>query len=146
MAIPAIYHKYITDTEKEKNGVTKDFGDFVITGARAGGSNEEYGRLLAELFQPYEQVMSLGEMDDAKAGVIWQTVLIRAVIKLWSFKENGTLVQGLGRDEMGLVVPATEDNILELFQESHELFVEIRSFFERRENFARYNLKAAAKN
>ena len=153
MAVPSIYNKYIIDPDKEQAGIVKDFGDFVITVARAGGSNESYGRVMAELFAPYEQVMALNEMSDEVAAEIWHKVLCRTVIKHWAFKRDDPtepgkklLVQGLGMDEYGNVVAATEDNICELFKVAKELFVEIRTFAERRENFSLANKAAAAKN
>jgi len=149
MPIPAIYNGYITDPAKEQSGITKDFGDFVITAARAGGSNEAYGRIMAELYLPYEQVMALDEMPDDKARELWYIGVARTVIKGWWFKDKsavGGLVAGLGLDENGEVVPATEENIVELFKAAHELFIDIRTFAERRENYSRANMQAAAKN
>lgn len=153
MPIPSIYQKYITDPTKEQGGIVKDFGDFVITVARAGGSNSAYGKVMAELFAPYEQVMALDQMQDEIVSEIWHKVLCRTVIKYWSFKEPSpenpkqqTLVAGLGRDEGGNIVEATEENICELFKQAKELFVEIRVFAEQRENYSLLNRQAATKN
>jgi hypothetical protein len=153
MTVPAIYNGYITDPAKEQAGIVKDFGDFVVTVARAGGSNEAYGRIMAELYLPYEQVMALDEMPEDKARELWYQGVARTVIKHWAFKspdpenhKKTILRDGLGIDDQGQVVPATEANIIELFKAAHELFIEIRSFAERRENYSRANMQAAAKN
>lgn len=147
MAIPAIYDRFITDKKKELEGVDKDFGDFVLTLARGGGANEDYFKVMAEMFAPYQQVMSIDEMSEDKARELSYRLLSRTVIRNWKFKENKILSVGLGRDfDTGEVISPSEDNIVELFTAAHELYLEIKRFIENRTNYAAQNRQAAAKN
>lgn len=152
--IPAIYDRFITDPGKETSGVVKDFGDFVVTIKRAGGANEAFGIALAKAFAPYHQVMELNEMPEQKTRELYYEVTARTNIVCWSFKakdpsdpKKTVLLQGLGYAEDGNgVVPATPENIIELFTKAHELWIEVKMFAERRENFLLQNRAAAAKN
>lgn len=150
MPIPAIYNKYITDKNLETGGVEKDFGSFKVLLARAGGANDHYGRVMQELFAPYQQVMDLGEMSDEEAGKIWAMVFARTVILGWWFKEgkgkDAVWNKGLGRDEQGNIIDCTVENVTELLQTAPELFEEIKFFAERRETYVAKSLQAAAKN
>lgn len=150
MAIPQLYHRFITDKALEQGGVEKDFGDFKVLLRRAGGSNEEYGRVMQELFAPYQQIMDLGEMSDEEAGKIWAVVYARTVVKAWSFKEgkgkDAQWIPGLGRDEEGNIIEATPESITELFQTAPELFNEVKFYAERRETYVFKSLQAASKN
>lgn len=150
MKIPQLYHRFITDKALELGGVEKDFGDFKVLLARAGGSNDDYGRVMQELFAPYQQIMDLGEMSDEEASKIWAAVYARTVVKNWVFKEgkgkDAVWVNGLGRGDDGNVIQATTENITELLQSAPELFNEIKFYSERRETYVLKSLQAAAKN
>lgn len=152
--LPAIYDRYITDTVKETTGVVKDFGDFVVTIRRAGGANESFGVELAKAFKPYQQVMELDEMPEEKSRELYYGVTARTNIVHWSFKapdpsdpSKKVLLPGLGYAEDGVgIIQASVDNLIELFKTAHELWVEIKMFAERRENYLLQNRAAAAKN
>jgi hypothetical protein len=144
-----LYSKYETDPVKESKGVDVDFGVCVLTLARAGVSNEEYHNALTAAFAPYNQVMDLGEMPEAKARELTYRVYAEHVIKRWRFRDPETLllVDGLGTDEDGKVMPATPDNIVALLQGNrHDFFLKIRDKAQSLETYLASGREAAAKN
>lgn len=152
--LPAIYDRYITDPAKETAGVVKDFGEFVVTIARSGGANEAFGIELAKAFKPYQQIMALDEMPDDKTRELYYDITARVTVKHWSFKvkdptdsKKTLLVDGLGYADDGTgIIAASYDNLVALFKTAPELWVDIKMFAERRENYQAESRAVAAKN
>jgi hypothetical protein len=148
-SVSSLYSKFQTDPVKESKGVDVDFGVCVLTLARAGVSNEEYHNAFTAAFAPYNQVMELNEMPEAKARELTYRVYAEHVIKRWQYRDPLTLklYDGLGRDDEGNVVPATPDNIVALLVDNrHDFFLKIRDRAQALETYLAVGREAAAKN
>jgi hypothetical protein len=146
--IKSLYAKFQTDQQKEVSGADLDLGVCVITCARSGGMNLEFEKAYTEAFAPYNQVMDLGEMPEGKARELTYDVYARTIIKRWRFRDPETLElrDGLGLDDEGNVVPATVQNICELFASAHDMYIKIRNFAQSMESFLVSGRGVAAKN
>lgn len=143
-----LYSKFQTDHLKEVQGMDLDLGVCVITCARAGGSNLEYETDFQKTFQPYNQIMALDEMPEDKARELTYGIYARTIIKRWRFRDPETmqLVDGLGVDDDGKVVPMTEKGVIELFMSAHDMYLQVRRFSQSMESYLIAGRAPAAKN
>ena len=146
--IKSLYTKFQTDTSAEVHGRDLDLGVCVITCARAGGSNLEFEDDFSKTFEPFTQVMQLGEMPEAKARELTYGVYARRVIKRWRYRDPETLElhDGMGLDDEGRVVPTTVQGIVDLFTSAHDMYLKVRQFASSMETYSLANQQAAAKN
>ena len=143
-SLQSLYSKFITDKGSEVQGADLDLGPCVITCARMGGSNEAYEKDFMETFEPYNQVMDLGEMPEEKARELNYGVFARTIVKRWRYRnpENpAELLEGIGPD-----TPLTVENVIEMFKLSHDMYVRVRGFAMTMDNFLLSKRAAASKN
>jgi len=148
-SIASLYKSFRTDNTKESSGIMKRFGPITLKLARAGGSNDKYRRVFAEVFEEYQRMMELNELPEEKTRELLYTVYARSIILDWFFydQETKTDVRGLYRDDQNNVVLFNEKNVVDLFKNNcHELFLDIRTFVENRESFLFDSVESAAKN
>lgn len=147
-SIKSLYSKFQTDQLKEVQGADLDLGVCVITCARSGGSNMEYEADFQKTFAPYNQIMQLDEMPEPKARELTYGVYARTICKRWRFRDPETmvLVDGLGTDDEGNIVPMTEKGVVELFTLSHDMYLKVRNFSQSMESYLVAGRTPAVKN
>ncbi len=143
------YAGYRTDKNKEKNGVERKYVDGTLSMkvARAGGSNDKYSTAFQKNWKEVNRVAELGELSDEKASEIYYQTYIETIISDVRFlNEAGVFVPGIGENDDGSVVPASPEELLALFRDCPELFLEIRFDAERRDRYLREDIETASKN
>lgn len=83
-----MYNAFITDPDLEKNGVILDFGEFRVTIARAGGLNQLYAKVAAEVFRPYKRAVETLTLSEEQSRKLLAEVYAKAVIKRWEIKDE----------------------------------------------------------
>lgn len=84
-----LYKTYKTTDTMEKDGIDLQYGpDCRIRIARAGGSNQRFGKLLGDKLKPYRRQIDNGTMDDAVAAKIMAEVYAETVILGWTGVED----------------------------------------------------------
>ena len=131
------YELFGTDKNLEAgDGVDIDYGDFVITIHRAGGTNTDYKRVFAEKLKPYQRQYENGTMDDDTFDKIIVEVFAETVVKGW---------RGF-TDADGNELDWTRENVIKVLTDLPDL---VRDIVEQARNFANFraeNKEAASKN
>lgn len=143
---------YKTDKAKESNGVERKYcnGNLAFTIGRAGGSNEKYFKSMQKEWKPVQRIADLGELSNEKATEVYWNVYAEAIILVAKFlDDDGTWKVGLGYEDGAqepTVVQATKQNLVALFKDAPELFLEVRMDAENRELFLMQDAEEDAKN
>lgn len=141
----SMYKQFKTSSNLEEQGIILDYGDFRIRVARAGGSNKKYSKLLDVESRPYQRAIAQKVMDNNRALDIVKAVFAEAVIMSWETKVNDKWISGLEGPD-GKVIPATVENIINVFNDLPDLFADIQ---EQAQNIALFReelLEASEKN
>lgn len=132
-----LYQTFKTNDEMEKQGIDLAYGpECTIKIARAGGSNQRFGKLLGDKLKPYRRQIDNGTMDDAVATRIMAEVYAETVILGWT---------GV-TDEAGNHLPFNKENCVKLFIDLPDLFRDVQEQAQRVANFRAADLEADAKN
>jgi len=145
-SIDDIYEAFDMDEDAETRGVPVNYGKFVVTIARVGGSNDLYRTTFERESKPVATALELGQLPEHEARQLLYRVYARSIVKNWQFRENGALLVGFGRDKSGEVVEFNEKNLIALWTKRHELFLQIKKDADTRELYQSRNREAAAKN
>lgn len=142
---------YKTDKNKESNGVERKYcnGNLAFTIGRAGGGNDKYFKAMQKEWKPVQRIADLGELSNEKATEVYWSVYAEAIIFGAKFlDDDGTWKVGLGYEDeaSGYAVQATKENLVALFRDAPELFLEIRMDAENRELFLLQDAEDDAKN
>lgn len=143
--IDDLYAAFETDEDLERKGVPVNYGRVVFDIARAGGSNQEYINTFEQVFKDVKTALELGELPEEEARQRFYTVYARSVVRRVRFREDGQLVDGLGRKD-GQVVPFTEANFVQLLTKRHDLFVRLRKDATEMELFQNHGKETIGKN
>lgn len=144
-----LYKNYRTDKNKEQHGVERKYNDgtLVMNVARAGGSNDKYQTSFQTNWRQVNRVAELGELSNEKASEMYYKTYVETIISNVRFlNEDGVLAPGIGTNDSDVVVDATPDNLIALFRDCPELFLEIRFDAERRDRYLREDIEADSKN
>lgn len=141
-----LYEAFDMDEDAEVRGIPVNYGKFVVTLARVGGSNDLYRTTFERESKPVQTALELGQLPEKEARQLLYRVFARAVVKNWQFREDGRLVTGLGRLANGEVVEFNEANIVALWTKRHELFLQIKKDAETRELYQSRVREDVAKN
>jgi ABC-type nitrate/sulfonate/bicarbonate transport system ATPase subunit len=122
-----MYKQFGTDENLEKRGIELDYGDFVVTVARAGGANKKFAKVLEARSKPYRRAIQTETMDPERGKRLMQEVYAEAVILNWETRdENGELQKGIENPDGGELLPVTQENIVKTFQLLPDLWVDIQ--------------------
>lgn len=135
----SVYGKLQVDTDLENSGVVRDYGQYRVTIARAGGANKHYEKTLEEVGKPFEVAAATGSMDNQLAVKIMQKVYVKSVIRNWEVKdEDGEWVQGLYDPRDGSVLEFSRENVERVLadQSLHDLWTDIQATATRGSLFA----------
>lgn len=123
----SLYDIYKTNREKERNkGIEMELPDGArIWLRRAGGSNTMFDKVQDAVTKPYRRQIQQSILEEGKARELDATVYARAVVIDW---------QGV-TDENGQLLECTEENIVKLFTELPDLFVDVKQHASDMANF-----------
>lgn len=93
-------------------GVTLEYPGFAIRIHRAGGSNKNYGKVLAEKMRPHRQRFERGVLDDETSEQILLEAFAEGVVVGWS----GNIGPG------GKKAPYSVENCVKLLKELPDLY------------------------
>jgi len=125
-AVDSIYGLFGTDKEMERSGIWLDygkFGSFLI--ARAGGSNDRFQKAMERLSRPHRKQIANETLDDDIANDLLLKAFAEAVVLSW---------KGI-KDKDGREMPFTRDNVIKLFKDLPDLFVDVREQAQKSANY-----------
>lgn len=124
----SIYKKFSTDEELETKGVPLNYGDCLVTIARAGGANRKYSRLLASATKPYRRAIATDTMDPDVAMRLMYKVYAESVILNWETLVEGKLVKGIENPDPAQtkLLPVTPENLVATFELLPDMFLDIQ--------------------
>jgi len=134
----SLYDVYKTDAAKERDqGIEMDLpGGAKMWLRRAGGANTKFDKVMDAVMKPYRRQIQQGTLEEGKAEELEATVYARAVIIDW---EGVT-------DESGNVLDCTEENIVKVFTDLSDLFIDVKQQASNMSNFRAEQQAEDAKN
>lgn len=110
------------DEQLEKDGVTVDYGDFRVTMARAGGTNQKFNNVFQKKMKPYRRQIEADQMDEDVASRIMAESYAEAVIKNMDvLLDDGTYFNGILEDD-GEVIEFNRENVVKKLIAEPEFF------------------------
>lgn len=122
----SIYDLFATDTNMERDGIWIDYGKFgKILIARAGGSNERFQKSLERHSRPHRKQIANETLDEDIANELLRKAFSESVVLNW---------EGI-KDKDGSELPFSRDNVMKLFKDLPDLFVDLREQAQKAANF-----------
>ncbi len=132
----SLYESFKTDPDLEIKGINLDYGNSLITVARAGGSNKKFLKVLERLMKPYRRAIQTETMDNAVATTLLHKAYAEAIVLRWETRKpattdkdgkevEGKMVVGIEGPD-GNVLPFTADNITQTFDNLPDLFADVQ--------------------
>jgi len=125
-----------TDNILEVKGIIIEHDDVRIRVARAGGANKAFTKALANATRPHQRAVKVGAMSEKKSNEILMKVYANTIVLAWE-KNTGTETEpvwssGIDPEDTGAkpggdLLPVTEENIIKVFTELPELFIDLVS-------------------
>lgn len=122
-----MYAQFTTDLVLETEGVEIDYGPFMVTIARAGGSNKRFARVMEVKTKPHRRAIQTETLDQDRAGVILMEVYAEAVILRWETKVDGVFKIGIEDPNGGTLLPVNVENIVATFTALPDLFLDLQA-------------------
>lgn len=161
----SMYKQFQTDNNLEKTGVDLDYGDFIVTVARAGGANKRYEKTLEAKTKSVKRAIQTETLDPERGKAILREVYAEAVVLKWSVRVKAddkgkpieplqlateadgdtVFVQGI-EGSSGDVMPFTADNVAATFKALPDLFADIQEQAQKVALFRQAVAEAEAKN
>lgn len=144
----SLRNHFKTDQRLEQKGVEFDYGDAVITMARAGGSNRSYKTALTKALRPYRASIDAETIREEQLFPILVKPFVEHVILNWQTRNSkGELVAGIeGPDGVDSpTVPFNTENAVKFLQEVPDLFYRLSGDASSARAFLA-DLETAAKN
>jgi hypothetical protein len=141
----SMYKTFKTDDTLETQGVIIDYGQFRVTVARAGGANKRYGKTLEQKLRPFRRALQTDTMDEAKAEALLKETYAEAVVLNWEVQVDGEWVTGIEQAD-GSVGAFNRENVLKVFADLPDLFIDLRSQCDKVSLFRREEQEADAGN
>lgn len=144
------YKIFDVDKSIEKEGILVNYGDFRFKLARAGGSNQEFRKLLQAKLKPYRHQMDNDTMDEKVSEVIVREVYARTVVLGWETKvsdepsPDGTWEPWL--ETPTGKTPFSVDACIKVLTDLPELFKDIQSMAGKAAHYRKGEEDADAKN
>lgn len=119
-----LYNTFKTNEQFETEGVWLEYGyldddeskPIRIKIARAGGQNKAFTKALEKATKPHRKALQAGMLDDRIADRLYKGVFAETVVLDWV---NVT-------DQDGIGLEFTKDNVLKVFSDLPDLFVDLR--------------------
>ncbi len=132
----SLYDVFETDSDLEQKGINIDYGNTLITIARAGGSNKKYLRSLERRTKMYRRAIQTETMDNEVAIAVLREVYAESVILRWETRQpstmdedgnevKGEMVVGIEADN-GDILPFNAENVVLTLKNLPDLFGDIQ--------------------
>lgn len=161
----SMYKQFQTDSNLEKSGIDLDYGDFIITVARAGGSNRKFEKTLEAKTKSVKRAIQTETLDPERGKAILRDVYAEAVVLKWAVRVladdkgkpltplqlatetdgNTVFVEGI-EGPNGDVMEASPANIAATFKALPDLFADVQEQAQKVALFRQAVQEAEAKN
>ena len=136
-ASKSIYALFGTDSSMEQSGIWLEYGEFGrFLVARAGGSNSRFTKSMERLSRPHRRQIQNETLDESIANELLLKAFAESVILRW---------EGI-TDSDGKDLPFTRDNVIKLFKDLPDLFIDIREQAAKAANFQAAEVEGDLKN
>ena len=136
-ASKSIYALFGTDSSMEQSGIWLEYGEFGrFLVARAGGSNSRFTKSMERLSRPRRRQIQNETLDESIANELLLKAFAESVILRW---------EGI-TDSDGKDLPFTRDNVIKLFKDLPDLFIDIREQAAKAANFQAAEVEGDLKN
>ena len=127
----SMYSQFKTSETLETKGIDIDYGDFIVTIARAGGANKKFTRVLEQKTKPYRRAIQTETMDPTVAEEMLREVYAEAIILNWQSKigeEDGARVFAVGIEapEGEELLDFTKENVVDTLRRLPDLFTDLQ--------------------
>lgn len=141
----SMYDQFKTDDNLEAKGVDLDYGDFIVTIARAGGGNRRFAKAMEAKAKPFRRLISTDTITAEQSSKILHEVYASAVVLNWRTKVDGELKVGIEGPE-GDLLPFNADNVVATFKNLPDLFADIQTQANRIALFRKAEVEADSGN
>lgn len=121
----SLYSQFKTNPDYETKGVEITYGNFRVVIARAGGSNKKYATTLEAKTKPYRRAVQTGTLANDVGVQLLKETFAEAVVLNWMTQVDGEWVQGIEAPD-GTIMPFNAANVLKVFMEVNDLFLELQ--------------------
>lgn len=121
-----MYAQFTTDPKLEVEGVEIDYGPFMVTIARAGGSNKRFARAMEAKTKPHRRAIQTETLDPDRAGIILKEAYAEAIVLKWETKVNGKFKVGIENPDGGALLPVNVANIVATFNALPDLWMDLQ--------------------
>ena len=127
----SMYDQFQTDSSLEKTGIELDYGEFIVTIARAGGANGKFNKVLEHKTKPYRRAIQSDSMDRKRGEKVLKEVYAEAVVLGWQVRVGDDLgdktkyKDGIEAPD-GSILPYNTENVLKTLMALPELFLDIQ--------------------
>lgn len=120
-----------TSDKVEKQGVYLEYDDKTrIKIARAGGSNTTFTKLFEKKMRPFRRALNTGLLGNKQAAALLHDIYAETIILSWEEKRGGEWMKGIDPEDAGMegaeLLEPTKENMIKVFKELPELFVDIQ--------------------
>lgn len=114
----SLYKLFKTSEKHETEGIWLDYGEGMrIRIARAGGSNKAFLKASEKLQRKYRRQSQLDLLSEEMSRRIFKEIYAETIVLAW---ENV-------KDESGNPMECNRQNIIKLFTDLHDLFMDVRA-------------------
>lgn len=132
----SLHDMFQTDSNKETKGVKLEYGTVSVWIARAGGKNKAFAKALEKETKPFRRQIMNNTMPDKTSNAILRRVYAKHIVLNW----EGVV------DQDGNPIPCTEENIIKVFEELPDFFIDIQEQSRNIALFQDEEIEEAAKN
>lgn len=142
-----------TDQSLEKSGIEIEYDEVRVRIARAGGANENFAKTLERITKPYRRQIQSETMSPKLANDLAAQAFAESVVLDWETKVDGEWRRGIDPQDMGReatedgqLLPFTPENVVEVFKNLPDFFVDLREQSQKAALFREDIKQAAAGN
>lgn len=117
--------QFATDKNLEISGIELDYGDFNITIARAGGSNQRYNKVLEKKTKPHQRALQNDALDSSIADKLLRETYAETIVLGWEGVKLSDL-RDLEDGEEDTELPCTRENVIGIFEAYPDLYADIQ--------------------
>ena len=132
----SLYESFKTDPDLEIKGVNIDYGNTLITIARAGGANKKFTKRLEQLTKQYRRAIQTETMDNEVALDILRHAYAETIVLRWETRGSsttdddgvetpGTMMVGIEGPD-GDILQFNVENIAMTFKNLPDLFADVQ--------------------
>ena len=124
------FDMFQTDKSKEQDGIVLNYSDvFWIQITRAGGSNENYKRILTEKLKPFRRAIQTETIDEAASVRLMREAVAEGIVLNWGtgrYPEGaGSIPSSPSSSFGGQPIPFSAANVTRVFEELPDLFNDV---------------------